>query len=98
MENQPQIDKIQIIIHGLLAAVGGAVRVLSENKKYSFRYYSSQIIISSFSGVLIGLLINDIIKSEHIRLAMAGTAGYAGSTILYILSEKLQKYLKIKSI
>lgn len=96
MENQPPIDKIQIIIHGLLAAVGGIVRVLSENKKYSFRYYLIQMITSSFSGVIVGLIVNDIIKSEYIKLAMAGMAGYSGSIMLYILSEKLQKFLKTK--
>lgn len=97
MENQP-IDKIQIIIHGLLAAIGGIVRVLSENKKYSFTYYISQAVISSFSGVVVGLILKEVIVSEHIILAIAGVSGYGGSAILHILSIKLQKYLQNKSI
>ncbi len=93
MENQPSIDKLQILIHGLLAAIGGIVRVLAENKKYSFWYYLSQAVISSFAGVLIGLLTAEIIQSEYIRLAMAGTAGYMGSSALHLLSKKLTKKL-----
>ena len=98
MSEQPQIDKIQIIIHGLLAAIGGVVRILAENKKYSFWYYLSQAVISSFSGVVVGLFLKEFISSEHIILAVAGISGYGGSSILHILSVKLQDYLKNKRI
>lgn len=93
MENQP-IDKIQIIIHGLLAAVGGIVRVLSENKKYSYTYYFSQAVISSFAGVIVGLILKEFVDSDYIALAFSGMAGYSSSSILHILSEKLKKKLE----
>jgi len=92
------IDKIQIIIHGILAAIGGIVRVLAENKKYSIYYYLSQAVISSFSGVIIGLLLREFMNSEYLTMAFAGVAGYAGSGILHILSIKLQNYLKDKPL
>ena len=97
MENQP-IDKIQVIIHGILAAIGGVVRVLAENKKYSIWYYLSQAVISSFSGVIVGLLLKEFMASEYLTMAFAGVAGYAGSGILHILSVKLQNYLKDKPL
>ena len=91
MTEQP-IDKIQIIIHGILAAIGGVVRVLAENKKYSIYYYLSQAVISSFSGVIIGLLLREFMNSEYLTMAFSGVAGYSSSGILYLLSEKLKGY------
>ena len=97
MENQP-IDKTQIIIHGILAAIGGVVRVLAENKKYSIWYYLSQAVISSFSGVIVGLLLKEFMASEYLTMAFSGMAGYSSSGILHILSVKLQNYLKNKPL
>lgn len=97
MQEQPQIDKLQILIHSLLAAIGGIVRVLSENKKYSLWYYCSQMIISSFAGVLIGLISKEIVKSDYIALAFSGIAGYSSSNVLFVLSKIFKKKLaKIK--
>ena len=97
MENQP-IDKTQIIIHGILAAIGGIVRVLAENKKYSVWYYLSQTVISSFSGVIVGLLLKEFMNSEYLIMSFSGMAGYSSSGILHILSVKLQNYLKNKPL
>lgn len=93
MENQP-IDKIQIIIHGLLAAIGGVVRVLSENKKYSYTYYFSQAVISSFAGVIVGLILKEFVNSDYIAMAFSGIAGYMGSSALHLLSMRLKNYLE----
>ena len=94
MQEQPLFDKPQLLIHGLLAFVGGIVRVLSENKKYSFWYYMSQAVISSFSGVIVGLLLKEFITSEYIALAFSGLAGYLGSGTLHILAIRLKKKLE----
>ncbi len=93
MQNQ-EPDIFQIIIHGALASIGGVVRVLSENKKYSFWYYFTQMVISSFTGVIIGLTFQSFTNNQQILLAAAGVAGYGGSSILHLLAVNLKNKLK----
>lgn len=80
-------------IIGLVSAWGGVVRYIMDvkNDKTEWRWVGVflQIVISSFTGILGGLLSFEIGSSIYMTCAVAGTFGAMGSGAIDILFKKI---------
>jgi len=101
-------EYLAIFMCAILAALGGIARELSNFEAcFNLRRFLSNIFISSFSGIIIGLFLPDFDHKNWV-LAAAGCAGLCGcaivdylvaifkTIILHVASSTIGKDIKVK--
>ncbi len=90
----------QYLAHGLIALFGAIVHALEANRKgktKSFLDFISLTIMSSFSGVIFGLVALQLIPEQsYFTAAIAGTGGYIGVEGMGLLIPIIKNRLGIK--
>lgn len=67
------------------------IDVMRGKIKPSFSRLVGQAIVSAFTGLMVGLLVIESVKSEYVALAIAGICGSMGAEFLKILQERYKK-------
>lgn len=93
---EPNASTIGILAHGAIAFLGGLVHALDRHRKGKTRGFGDVMIltvISSFSGVVFGLLALNLFAAGHLTLAITAAGGYLGVEGLSVIAEKLRDVL-----
>lgn len=85
-----------IIKHGMLAIFGAMVHAISAHrtgKSKGFADFVLLTIMSSFSGIIFGLIALQFLDNEYLTLAATGSGGWLGVEGLTILAAKIRTQL-----
>lgn len=77
-------------ISGLLGILAGLVRWLTSPEQQSLRTTFRHLLIAGITASFAGLAVSDLIDSEGLRFAAAGSTGYAGVALWDLAAEKLR--------
>ena len=101
------ISYTKLIINGLLAVLGGIVRLLAASKdtegnmhKPTLWNFIGSVTCAGFTGILVYFLCESFNLSSELTAAVVGCSGYIGPVIIDVSFAKLQKYVdkKIENI
>lgn len=88
------IDKLALVLHGIVAVISGVVRALKDDKEKVLEILTSAI-ISGFTGTIFGMLAMYYLgENSYLTLSIAGIGGLMGDKGIYFLIEGLKKQLK----
>ncbi|ORM74392.1 hypothetical protein HA48_04820 [Pantoea wallisii] len=86
------------LLIGGISAWGGLVNYILNKKSPDNKIKSSDIIsnilISSFAGLMGGLISSEIGLTEHMTLIMSGLFGSMGGSVILILQNLVSKHLR----
>lgn len=81
---------LDAVISGGLGVLAGLVRWLMSTDKHSLGATFRHLLIAGITAAFAGLAVADLIDSEGLRFAAAGSTGYAGVALWDIAAEKLR--------
>jgi hypothetical protein len=84
-----------LILPLLLGGFGGAARVCRTGAG-NWRQFLSGIMVSSFSGVVVHLALQDSALSQHMQAAVIAASGYSGGSVIDALVSRVSGKLQEK--
>jgi uncharacterized membrane protein HdeD (DUF308 family) len=84
-----KINLTEIVIHGLMAFIGGIVKTITEsqeNVKKSFTTFAAGGIIGIFAGMVTYFICKHFAIDEYLAVTFTGLAGYMGAPLLDLFS------------
>ena len=84
-----KIDFVEITIHGLMAFIGGVVKIITESQdkvKQSFATFFAGGVVGIFAGMVTYFICKHFEVSEYLTITFTGLAGYMGSPFLDLFS------------
>jgi hypothetical protein len=85
-----------MLIHGLLAAIGGVVRELKNPETSRGIDFFVGALIGVFCGVVVYFLCKNYGCSDYLTAAFTSLAGYIGTPILDMITKVVKKLLTVK--
>ena len=83
------IDLIEIMMHGLMAFIGGVVKIITESQEH-VKKSLMHFVAGGFVGVFAGMVTYFICKhfgiGEYLSITFTGLAGYMGAPFLDLFS------------
>ena len=96
MSLETTINYYDLVIHGLLAAIGGIVRELKNPETSK----GMDFLIGGFIGVFCGVVVYFLCKNygcnDYLTAAFTSLAGYVGTPVLDIITKIVKKMLSVK--
>lgn len=84
-----QVNLLDLLIHGLIAFMGGVVKIITEGQELVMKSFTS-FIAGGFVGVFAGVLTYFVCKhfemDEHLTVVFTGLAGYMGAPLLELFA------------
>ena len=84
-----KIDLFELVIHGLIAFMGGVVKIITEGQDLVMKSLTS-FVAGGFVGVFAGVLTYFICKhfsvDEYLSIVFTGLAGYMGAPLLEVFA------------
>lgn len=91
-----------LFIAVLMAMFGGMVKYISQltKKRFSAIAFWSSILVSAFTGLIVGLICRELATSDNITFIATGISGWSGGVIIDKLAKKLEgkldEHIKLK--
>lgn len=87
-------ETFRLIIGGILALGGGAVRVCGNPEHQQWKTIISSLMTAVFAGYLTAVLLHDRISDINYFGAICALGGYSGQLVLVILSKQFENLLR----
>ena len=104
--NQIEVSETTSLMlrHGLLAGIGGVIRVIETKDVVSMTMTQRLILfacggaVGSFTGVLMFFACRHLCLTEYATAGLVGLAGYCGDPLLRLAAAKLKRVVKSQGV
>ena len=89
-----RLQFFDLIIHGLIAFMGGVVKIITEGKELVMQSLTSFFaggVIGVFAGMVTYFVCKHFELGEYLTVAFTGLAGYMGTPLLEVFSTIMKR-------